>query len=100
MFQANDVILLQRQVNGDWLYGKFGHNKGMFPANFIKVVVPLSKGSISQQSQQPEAQTVTALYPFAAETWDDLELKVSVALCSVCNSTFCSIMTLLEPCLL
>jgi len=51
----------------------------MFPANFIRVVVPLSKSSISQQRQQAGAQTVTALYPFAAETWDDLELKVSVA---------------------
>jgi hypothetical protein len=54
----------------------------MFPANFIKVVVPLhdTRGSTSQQSQQSAAQTVTALYSFAAETWDDLELRVSVTL--------------------
>lgn len=74
-FQANDVIFLLRQVNDDWLYGQFGHNQGMFPANFINVVVPLSKSITSQQRQQAEAQTVTALYPFVAETWDDLELK-------------------------
>jgi len=53
----------------------------MFPANFIRVVVPLSKSSISQQKQQAAAQTVVALYPFVPETWDDLELKVSVSWC-------------------
>jgi len=81
LFQANDVIFLLHRVNNDWLYGQFGHNQGMFPANFIRVVVPLSKSSISQQRQQAGAQTVTALYPFASETWDDLELKVSVVCC-------------------
>jgi hypothetical protein len=52
----------------------------MFPANFVKVVVPLNdtRGNTSQQSQQSSAQVVTALYPFAAETWDDLEFQVSV----------------------
>jgi hypothetical protein len=54
----------------------------MFPASFVKVIVPLNdnKGSVSQQSQRPPTQTVTALYSFAAETWDDLELQVSAAL--------------------
>jgi SH3 domain. len=79
LFQANDVIFLLRRVNDDWFYGQFGNHQGMFPANFIRVVAPLSTSSISQQRQQAGAQTVTALYPFAAETWDDLELKVSVA---------------------
>jgi hypothetical protein len=74
-FQVNDVIFILHRVNDDWLYGRFGHNQGMFPASFIRVVVPLSKSSISQQRQQAGAQTVTALHPFAAETWDDLELK-------------------------
>lgn len=81
MFQANGVIFLLHWVNDDWLYGQFGHNQGMFPANFIRVVVPLSKSKISQQRQQGGAQTVTALYPFTPETWDDLELKVSGAWC-------------------
>jgi hypothetical protein len=55
----------------------------MFPTSFVKVIVPLNdtKDSASQQSQQPPSQTVRALYSFAAETWDDLELQVSAALC-------------------
>jgi hypothetical protein len=54
----------------------------MFPASFIKVIVPLNdtEGSASRQSQRPPSQTVRALYSFAAETWDDLELQVSSAL--------------------
>ncbi|XP_021925347.1 zinc finger protein 865 isoform X2 [Zootermopsis nevadensis] len=76
-FQANDTIFLLRQVNTEWLYGQVGLNQGMFPATFIKVIVPLhdTKGSTTQRSQRPAAQIVTALYPFAAETWDDLELR-------------------------
>jgi hypothetical protein len=53
----------------------------MFPTNFVKVIVPLNdtKGSANPQSRQPPTQAVTALYSFAAETWYDLELQVSVA---------------------
>jgi hypothetical protein len=81
-FQADDTIFLLHQINADWLYGQVGQNQGMFPTNFVKVIVPLNdtKGSASEQSQRPPTQTVTALYSFAAETWDDLELQVSVAL--------------------
>lgn len=51
----------------------------MFPASFIKAIVPLNdtEGSASQQIQRPPSRTVRALYSFAAETWDDLELQVS-----------------------
>jgi hypothetical protein len=82
LFQANDTIFLLRQINADWLYGQVGQNQGMFPTSFVKVIVPLkdTKSSASPQSQQPLTQAVTALYSFAAETWDDLELQVSVAL--------------------
>jgi hypothetical protein len=54
----------------------------MFPTSFVEVIVPLydTKGSASPQNQRPPTQTVTALCSFAAETWDDLELQVSVAL--------------------
>jgi hypothetical protein len=82
LFQANDIIFLLRQINADWLYGQVGQNQGMFPTSFVKVIVPLNdtKGSANPQSQQPPTRTVRALYSFAAETWNDLELQVSVAL--------------------
>ncbi|XP_023719829.1 SH3 domain-containing protein 19 isoform X3 [Cryptotermes secundus] len=72
-FEANDTIFILRQINSDWLYGQVGQNQGMFPTSFIKVIVPLNdtRGSANQQSQQ----TVRALYSFAAETWEDLELQ-------------------------
>jgi hypothetical protein len=66
----------------------------MFPTNYVKVVVPLndSKSSTSQRSQQSPAQIVTALYTFSAETWDDLELQVSVTV--YWNSVICGIVIL------
>ncbi|XP_069677581.1 SH3 domain-containing protein 19-like isoform X2 [Periplaneta americana] len=76
-FQASDVIFLLHQVNADWLYGQVGQNQGMFPTNFIKIVVPLNgtEGDNSKQLQRSPAQVVTALYSFSPETWDDLELQ-------------------------
>jgi hypothetical protein len=78
-FQANDTIFILHQINADWLYGQVGENQGMFPTNFVKVVIPLNDTKGSQQSQQFPAQIATALYPFTAETWDDLQLQVSMA---------------------
>jgi hypothetical protein len=93
-FQTNDVIFLLHEINDDWLYGQVGQKQGMFPTNYVKVVVPLndSKSSTSQRSQQSPAQIVTALYPFSAETWDDLELQVSVTV--YWNSVICGIVIL------
>ncbi|PSN37997.1 hypothetical protein C0J52_13518 [Blattella germanica] len=76
-FKANDKILLLHQVNSDWMYGQKGENQGMFPINFIKVVVPLNetKANVSLQKQRSPTQMVKALYSFSAETWDDLEFQ-------------------------
>lgn len=40
--QEGDVIVLLRQVDGSWFYGKNGEIEGIFPANFVKVMEPLS----------------------------------------------------------
>ncbi|KAJ9594444.1 hypothetical protein L9F63_014129, partial [Diploptera punctata] len=75
-FYANDKIVLLHQVNNDWYFGQKGQNQGMFPVNFIKVVVPLnnSESKRNHESRSPE-NIVKAIYPFSAETWDDLEFQ-------------------------
>lgn len=57
-----------KELSGDWLQGCIGGREGMFPANFVNVVVPLS---------DLDGVFATALYTFAPETWEDLDLQVS-----------------------
>ncbi|XP_056646047.1 SH3 domain-containing protein 19-like [Diorhabda sublineata] len=64
-FQVNDIILLTRKINDDWFYGKTGEREGIFPANFIDVIVPLSEND----------KTAMALYEFQAQIDGDLSLK-------------------------
>lgn len=61
---TNDVVLLIKRINADWLYGKVLDREGMFPAKFVDIQVPL-----------PNDNYVTALYDFRPETPDDLQLK-------------------------
>ncbi len=39
--QVGDRIELVRRIDADWLYGRRGAETGMFPANFVRVLVPL-----------------------------------------------------------
>ncbi|CAG9855515.1 unnamed protein product [Phyllotreta striolata] len=64
-FQANDIVILLKKINNDWYFGKTQDIEGMFPANFIEVVVPLEK----------DDNTVMALFEFPAQMEGDLALK-------------------------
>ncbi|KAJ8986256.1 hypothetical protein NQ317_009965 [Molorchus minor] len=64
-FQTNDVIILLRRINREWLYGKVLDTEGMFPANFIDIQVPLDE----------DDKTVMALYEFNSQMEGDLKLK-------------------------
>ncbi|KAK4323682.1 hypothetical protein Pmani_005616 [Petrolisthes manimaculis] len=91
-FKVGDVIQLLYRVNEDWLCGRCGLKEGIFPLNFIKIVVPLAgerapgvSSSLSTPSglngtnsptPPPSSSilTVTALYSFQAETPEDLTI--------------------------
>ena len=42
--QEGDLILLDKQINKDWFHGTCDSRKGVFPANFVEVIVELSSG--------------------------------------------------------
>lgn len=65
--KVDDVVILLRQINSEWLYGRVLDKEGMFPVNFIDIKVPLSTID--------EDYYVTALYEFRPQQMDDLELK-------------------------
>lgn len=63
----NDIVVLIRKVNEEWLYGKVGENEGMFPSNFIEIRVPLPDHN---------DKIVTCLYEFHPQALEDLKLVV------------------------
>jgi hypothetical protein len=63
--QANDVVVLIRRVNKEWLYGKVCDKEGIFPESFVQIEVPLPC----------EDQIVTALYEFRPQMAGDLLLR-------------------------
>ncbi|KAK9502285.1 hypothetical protein O3M35_011083 [Rhynocoris fuscipes] len=65
-FKTGDKIFLLEEINAEWLKGKLLNKQGIFPKSYVKIVVPLT---------DPIIMTVIAVYPFTAETWDDLDLK-------------------------
>lgn len=77
--KQGDRVELVRAVNDEWLEGRVGNRSGIFPANFVDVVVPLSDSSNN---------IVNALYSFAGETWEDLSFEVILALSSWCPHIF------------
>lgn len=70
-FQVHDVIYLTEKINADWLKGRLNKKEGMFPSNFVNVVVPL------ETSEEEKSKCVVALYNFVPQTWDDLSFQVS-----------------------
>ncbi|CAH1153479.1 unnamed protein product [Phaedon cochleariae] len=64
-FQAEDVVILLKRINNDWYYGRLLDKEGIFPANFIDVIVPLNQ----------DDKTVMALYEFSPQMPGDLGLR-------------------------
>jgi len=92
------VIYLIRSVDESWLLGSCGSSEGMFPANFINVVVPLtgtsgtypdsnsssdipsafSTNDIYTESMSYPTHYVQVLHGFEASEPHDLSIRVRV----------------------
>lgn len=90
--KTGDVVQLLYRISDDWLFGRCGPKEGMFPQNFIKIVVPLageqtqsshsaltgtlgstkSKQSAAPKANSPVIHTATVMYTFLAEAPEDL----------------------------
>ncbi len=74
MFQENDKIFLNRRVNNEWLEGEINGKIGIFPLCFVRIEVPLPE---NEKEMGFGEMPMIALFDFHAQTWDDLDLKVS-----------------------
>lgn len=80
-------MYLTYKIDDEWLYGHCAGVEGMFPANYVNVVVPLPETAPTSSAHQIETKEsrmaepehisfADALYQFDAETDGDLSLRV------------------------
>ena len=67
--------MLLSQVNDEWCKGSIGSSEGLFPLSYVRIDVR-PEPPCEQQPTSP-SNRVVALYAFAAETDQDLSLKVT-----------------------
>lgn len=90
-------MYLIKKIDDKWLYGQCAGIEGMFPSNYVNVVVPLTD-NVEEMSQPlneniedtpsvgnsaPQSDQIyfaDALYKFDAEAEGDLSLRVSTLL--------------------
>lgn len=76
------MVYLIRKIDDSWYHGSCGGMEGLFPSNFVNVMVQLPEESYqSQDVPQPEgsdALLVEVLYDFNPETEGDLGLQVKL----------------------
>ncbi|XP_064608748.1 SH3 domain-containing protein 19-like isoform X2 [Liolophura sinensis] len=63
-FNEGDVIVLLRQVDDSWFYGKNGEIEGIFPGNFVKVMEPLSAQGVQLHDQASAGAPADMLVDF------------------------------------
>lgn len=84
-----DLVYLIKKIDDAWLYGHCAGVEGMFPSNYVNVVVPLPDEDEIPQPQKLEVKSKSsiniednriffadALYKFDAETDGDISLRV------------------------
>lgn len=68
-FKANEIITLIHHVNSEWLFGYTDEAEGIFPKNFVRIMVPLPGSELTMGPR------CLAIYDFEGE--NDKELTFS-----------------------
>lgn len=78
--KEGEEIVLMKKINDEWYQGRCNSKEGMFPSNFVRIVVPLDQ-SIPHAPATLTPYSAVALFPFQAETSQDLSLQVTIESC-------------------
>ncbi|XP_071495159.1 uncharacterized protein [Diadema antillarum] len=70
-FKTDDVIILVKRIDSDWLVGKCNGREGMFPNQFIRIVKDLNEASESEY----DGPLAVALYSFQASAPDEVSFE-------------------------
>ncbi|XP_038056964.1 sorbin and SH3 domain-containing protein 1 homolog [Patiria miniata] len=71
-FKANDVIVLLKRIDADWLRGRCGDAEGLLPAAFLKIVKDIPQTGNKPSTSEPCA---VAVYSFEGAALDELRFK-------------------------
>ncbi|VDK17275.1 unnamed protein product [Anisakis simplex] len=74
-FRANDIIKVQAKVNNEWLRGEIDSKCGIFPANFVQLLSPITSSSKPPTSSSVTNKIVTATFDYNSGVPDDLVFR-------------------------
>jgi len=74
-FREGDAIIITNRVNEEWYEGRIGSRDGIFPASFVELVPQKQESPASNEVSHRQSYEAVAMFPFQAETSQDLSLQ-------------------------
>ncbi|XP_071786386.1 uncharacterized protein [Asterias amurensis] len=71
-FKTNDMILLLKRIDADWLKGRCGSSEGLIPAAFLKIIKDIPQTGSKSKSDEPNA---VAVFSFEGAASDELRFN-------------------------
>ena len=70
------MIIISKHINEEWYEGRIGSHEGIFPASYVELI-PKEHASRATKQELPQGSyEAVAMFPFQAETSQDLSLQV------------------------
>lgn len=73
-FKKGDVIDLTHSVDQNWLEGKLGDSKGIFPKAYVKVL-QVSSEAVEQTAEKPQLLKAKGRFDFSGQSERELSFK-------------------------
>ena len=77
-FFDDDIILLNRHIDDEWMEGEIDGRRGLFPTSYIDIIVDCTRADVAVNKPEVGVETEMygrVLYDFHAESSNELELN-------------------------
>ena len=74
-FFDDDIILLNRHIDDEWMEGEIDGRRGLFPTSYIDIIVDCMRADVSKPVGIETEMYGRVLYDFHAESSNELELN-------------------------
>jgi len=74
-FREGDLIIISKHINEEWYEGRIGSHEGIFPASYVELIPKEHASRATKQELHQGSYEAVAMFPFQAETSQDLSLQ-------------------------
>jgi len=69
------LIIISKHINEEWYEGRIGSHEGIFPASYVELIPKEHASRATKQELHQGSYEAVAMFPFQAETSQDLSLQ-------------------------